>query len=110
MRVCLIGPPIVTELEGTVASRADVVRRTQEPPIGILSLAALLEQMGIKIRIFDVNRLFCEIAEAGGEEPRTAYFDEASAEIADIEADVFGFGTITGSYPLTVRLAAEVKR
>jgi radical SAM superfamily enzyme YgiQ (UPF0313 family) len=106
MKVCLIGPPIVTELDGTPTSRADILRRTQEPPLGILTLAALLEEMGIDLQIFDVNRLFGEMAEAEGIEPRTTFFDAVSTEIADIEADIFGFGTITGSYPLTIRLAA----
>jgi radical SAM superfamily enzyme YgiQ (UPF0313 family) len=110
MKVCLFGPPIVTELDGTASSRADIVRRTMEPPLGILSLASLLEDMGIQPQIFDVNRLFYETADAGGVEPDGSYFDRASAQIAGIEADVFGFGTITGSYPLTVRLAAEAKR
>ena len=110
MKVCLIGPPIVTELDGTPASRADIVRRTQEPPLGILSLAALLEEMGIELQIFDVNRLFGEMAETERIEPLTTFFDAASTEIAGIEADIFGFGTITGSYPLTIRLAAEARR
>lgn len=110
MKVCLIGPPIITELDGTTKSRADIVRRTNEPPLGILGLAALLEQMGIKAEIFDVNRFFCRIADTEDLESHTTYFDEASAGIADIEADVFGFGTIAGSYPLTIRLAAEAKR
>jgi radical SAM superfamily enzyme YgiQ (UPF0313 family) len=109
MKVCLISPPIATELDGTPASRADIVRRTQEPPLGILSLAAILEDLGIEIQVFDVNRLFGEMVETEHEEPRTTFLDIASAEIAGIEADIFGFGTITGSYPLTIRLAAAAR-
>jgi radical SAM superfamily enzyme YgiQ (UPF0313 family) len=109
MRVCLISPLITTELEGTAKTRADIVRRTEEPPTGILTLAALLEGKGIHVDVFDVNRLFRDIDESVDAESRAGFFDRASAEIAAIEADVFGFGTISGSYPLTIRLAAAAK-
>jgi len=108
MKLCLVSPPIVTELEGTPASRAGVVRRTAEPPLGILSLAALLEERGIQPQILDVNRFFYEAVE-GGKSGGT-FFARAVSELERSDADVFGFGTLAGSYPLTIRLAAAAKR
>jgi hypothetical protein len=110
MRVCLVSPPIIAEFEGNATSRADIVRRSVEPPMGILSLAALLETMGIEVQIFDVNRLFCEVEAAEGAESDGFFFARAADEIGNLDADIFGFGTLSGSYPLTVRLAAAAKR
>ncbi len=110
MRVCLVGPPIVAEFEGSATSRADLVKRTAELPMGILTLAALLEQKGTELKIFDVNELFCEIEGLEGAEADGFLFARAADGIKNLEADIFGFGTLTGSYPLTVRLAAAAKR
>jgi hypothetical protein len=109
MKICLIGPPIVAEFEGNAASRADIVRRSIEAPTGILNLAALLEKMGTDVQILDVNHLFCEVGNAIGPESNGIFFARAEEEIRSIEADVFGFGTLSGSYPLTVRLASAAK-
>ncbi len=110
MRVCLIGPPIVAEFEGNAGSRADLVKRTADLPVGILSLAALLEQQGVELQVFDVNHLFCEVDGLEGAQADGFFFARAADEIKSLEADIFGFGTLAGSYPLTVRLAAEAKR
>jgi radical SAM superfamily enzyme YgiQ (UPF0313 family) len=110
MKVCLISPLIVSELEGTAADRADIVQNIVEPPLGILNLAALLEERGIGSKIFEANHIFCKVAGDKNAETNGAFFTRAVAELQNLEADVFGFGTITGSYPLTVRLAAAAKR
>ena len=108
--VCLISAPTVTEFEGTVTSRGQAVRLdTDYPPLGILSLAAVLEEKGIAHQLFDLNRLFCEWAcESAGREG--GFFPLAARELLSVRADVYGFGTISSSYPLTVRLAREIKR
>jgi hypothetical protein len=110
MKICLISPPIVAEFEGNAASRADIVRRSIEAPTGILSLASLLVEMGIDVQIFDVNHLFCEVENAKGAESNGIFFARASEEIRNLEVDIFGFGTLSGSYPLTVRLASVAKQ
>ncbi len=110
MKVCLISPPIVAEFEGNSKSRADIAERTAEPPVGILSLAALLEGKGIGLRIVDVNHLFCEVAGVDGAESDGFLFARAADAITSLKADIFGFGTLSVSYPLTVRLAAAAKR
>src|ERR1019366_10612219 len=109
--VCLIGAPTVTEFEGTVTSRGQAERLNVDyPPLGILSLAAVLEQNGIALQLFDLNRLFYEwvCAESAGGEG--SFFPLAVRTLQSVRADVYGFGTISTSYPLTVRLAREIKR
>ncbi len=103
MNLCLIAPPTVTEFEGTPTSRSEAVRLTAEyPPLGILTLAATLGRARVPHEIFDLNTLFLQ-------EPARV-FERAVAALENIGAAVFGFGTISSSYPLTVRLAREVKR
>jgi radical SAM superfamily enzyme YgiQ (UPF0313 family) len=109
--VCLIGAPTVTEFEGTVTSRSQAERlNADHPPLGILSLAAVLEEKGIAHQLFDLNRLFCEwvCGESAGCEG--GFFPLAVRALRSVRANVYGFGTISSSYPLTVRLAREVKR
>ena len=109
--VCLVGAPTVTEFEGTVTSRGQAEHlNADHPPLGILSLAAVLEEKGIAHQLFDLNRLFYEwvCAESAGCEGR--FFPLAVRALQSVRADVYGFGTISSSYPLTVRLAREIKR
>jgi len=109
--ICLIGAPTVTEFEGTVTNRGQAERLSADyPPLGILSLAAVLEEKGIAHQLFDLNRLFCEwvCAESAGGE--SGFFPLAVRALQSVRADVYGFGTISTSYPLTVRLAREIKR
>ncbi len=70
-----------------------------ELQLGLLSLAAVLQPRGLVPQIVDLNLL--------GE---GACEQEAIAAILDTAPDVVGFGSICSSYPLTLRIAAEVKR
>ncbi len=109
--VCLISAPTITEFEGTVTSRGQASRLSADyPPLGILSLAAVLEEKGIGHQIFDLNRLFYEwvCGESAGREG--GFFPLAVRELLGLRANVYGFGTISSTYPLTVRLAREMKR
>ena len=111
MRVCLISPPTVTEFEGTRTSQSRAVRLLAiQPPLGILSLAAVLELKGIAPQLFDLNRLFYGSVSRPGTKSTTDFFSLAASELRQVSADVFGFGTICNTYPLTVRLAQELKR
>ena len=111
MRVCLISPPTATEFEGSVASRSGTARLSVDyPPLGILSLAAVLEQRGTPLDILNLNGLFCEFVCREGKESEHGFFPLAASELLGVQADVYAFGTLTSSYPLTVRLAWEVKR
>ncbi len=103
--------------------------------MGILTLAAILREAGFKPHIVNLDSLFISFIE--GEGRPTAELEEqaipASAvnggradfsapgqsnrffpfvvkHLKSLSFDVFGFSSICGSFPLTLRLAREVKR
>ena len=107
MDICLITAPTAAEFQEPEEFNSASVRAiSSEPQLGILSLAAVLEQRGERCRIVNLNELFFDHVN------RTAAgsFAAAAAEvIAGTEADVYGFGSICSSYPLTIRIAEKVK-
>ncbi len=109
-RVCLVTAPTAAEFqEPEEFSSVSVQAVSGDPQLGILSLAAVLEQRGDLCRIVNLNRFFLEYANAAGGH-RVRNFSSAAAElIAGTEADIYGFGSICSSYPLTLRLAERVK-
>jgi radical SAM superfamily enzyme YgiQ (UPF0313 family) len=110
MQGCLVTAPTATEFRASEEFRSATVQGiSREPQLGILSLAAVLEQRSDPFRIVNLDRLFLNYVSAGlGRKSRN--FATAAAEvIASTEAEVYGFGTICSSYPLTIRVAELVK-
>ena len=107
--ICLIAAPTITEFEGTVTTR-DQAARLAPPaaPLGILSLAAVLEEKQIPVSVVDLNHTFLDWL--ANQERGNSFFPAAVHELIKLDADVYGFGSISSSYPLTVRLAREVRR
>lgn len=108
MHICLITAPTAAEFQNPEEFRSEAVRSISgEPQLGILSLAAVLECRGDHCRIVNLNHVFFDHINASGE------FREFAAAAADLivqtGADVFGFGSICSSYPLTIRIAEAVK-
>ncbi len=109
MKICLIGAPTAVEFEPPPGGRC--TQRTEEdeqPPLGILSLAAVLERAGIPLEILDLNGLFSQCAGEGAVPGE--FFRRATSALQAIDADIIGFSTISSAYPLIVRLACEAKR
>jgi radical SAM superfamily enzyme YgiQ (UPF0313 family) len=107
MDVCLITAPTAAEFQTPDEfSSAAVQAVSNEPQLGILSLAAVLEQRGDRCRIVNLNQLFFD--HVNRTDART-FAAAASSVIAGIQADVYGFGSICSSYPLTIRVAEAVK-
>src|SRR5262245_60751822 len=107
MHICLITAPTATEFQNPEEFRNEAVRFVSgEPQLGILSLAAVLECRGDHCRIVNLNRIFLDYIGSGD-------FREFAAAAADLivqtGADVYGFGSICSSYPLTIRIADAVK-
>ncbi len=108
-RICLISPPTATDLEDRELAESEAVRLiAEEAPIGILTLAAVLERRGIAPRIVNLNRLYYEYLR--GAENKIDFCAFAARKLESELFDVFGFGTICSTYPLTIRIAREVKR
>jgi radical SAM superfamily enzyme YgiQ (UPF0313 family) len=108
MHVCLITAPTAAEFqESEEINSASVQSISSEPQLGILSLAAVLEQRRDRCRIVNLNQIFFEYAESGA--CAGTFAAAAAGLIAGIEAEVYGFGSICSSYPLTIRIAEAVK-
>jgi|ERR1051326_1723617 radical SAM superfamily enzyme YgiQ (UPF0313 family) len=107
--ICLASPPTITDLEDKDLAESDAVRLIAEhAPIGILTLAAVLEQHGFASRIIDLNSVFYEYLRCNLKESDFCTF--AVNKITQCESPIFGLGTICSTYPLTLRIAQEIKR
>ncbi|MFE9775550.1 radical SAM protein [Streptomyces sp. NPDC005931] len=111
MNICLISPPTVTEYEdASVAENRAMQLITENAPVGVLSLAAVLEQNGNAPEVVDLNRWYYEYLRAGYAEARPQDFcDFAVQRLELMPAHVYGFSTICSSYPLTLRIAERIK-
>src|SRR3954454_10488432 len=74
-----------------------------DAPLGILTLASVARTHHHEVSVFDLDHL-SRVVEPG------SFLRDAADLICDIETDVYGLGTICSSYPLTVRLAREIRR
>ncbi len=112
MKVCLISAPTANEFDDPEIVESDAMRMIAEhAPLGILSLAAVLEQNGAAPEIVDLNRLYYEYLRAD-DTLRTGvdFTAYAASHLETLSLDFYGFSTICSSYPLTLRVARELKR
>jgi radical SAM superfamily enzyme YgiQ (UPF0313 family) len=107
MRPALIGP-ITIELDPSENTKLSAVWDGYEPPLGILTLASALRCSGAEPTVFDLDGFIRDFLDNGAH-PKEG-FEAAVSALTSLEADLFGFGTICGSYPLTIRLAEQVHR
>jgi radical SAM superfamily enzyme YgiQ (UPF0313 family) len=110
MHVCLVTAPTVTEFRSAQELSVDAIRSSaSDPPLGILSLAAVLESHGDTPDIVDVNDAYMSFAKRSGEADSNTFAEIVASAIVENEADIYGFGSICSTYPLTVRIARTVK-
>lgn len=110
MRVCLVTAPTVAEFSDAEEMRSPSVREDAlTPQLGVLSLAAVLEQRTEPPQIINLNRTFLSYSNSLGSFCRPGFVDIAAKAIAAGEANLYGFSTICNSYPLTLRIARTVK-
>ena len=110
MNVCLISAATANQLDQRPVEEAEAARIMGElAPVGILSLAAVLEAKGLQPAVVDLNRVYyawlCDARRAAVD-----FCSFAGDYFAGLDCDVFGFSSVCSSFPLTLRLAAEVKR
>src|SRR5215469_13617950 len=112
MKVCLISAPTASELDNPKLAEVDALRTMAEhAPLGVLSLASVLEARGFEPKVVDLNRLYYTFHHSSDGSARPADFGEfVSSYLAGLDADFFGFSTVCSSYPLTIRIATEAKR
>ena len=107
--VCLISAATVTDF-GEDAESERIRESAEYPPLGVLTLAAILREKSFAPAVLDLNRLFYRVS---GRFPTARAEDDFCAYAAGrIPAgfDVIGLSTICSSYPLTIRLAERLKR
>jgi radical SAM superfamily enzyme YgiQ (UPF0313 family) len=113
MKVCLISAPTANQFDSRVVGELDAARTMGElAPVGILSLAAVLEAKGLQPEVVDLNRVYYEWLQSKRSQSNvdTDFCHFAGDYFAGRDFDFFGFSTVCSSYPLTLRIAAEVKR
>lgn len=112
MRVCLLASPTLDDLDDGPLARSEVVRAIAEhAPLGVLSLAAVLEGRGIVPLILDLNRLHFEHSWPDRRRYRRVDFCAFTLqEVSAVQFDVMGLSTMCSTYPLSIRIAREVKR
>lgn len=98
------------DLQGLQASLDAAGENLYEPPLGILTLASLLGRAGVPTSVFDLNGLVRRLCFEAPDELDGDLCRLAAPAIAGLQADIFAFGTICSSYPMTIRVAREVKR
>ena len=110
MHFALITAPTVTEFRTSeeIQSRA-VQQAALQPQLGILSVAAILEQWGDTPHLFDANAEYLKYARS----VNNSYIDEFAEHLAELavrsNADVYGFSSICSTFPLSLRVARSLK-
>ena len=112
MKVCLISPTTVGQFTEQQVRESEALRLISEhAPLGILSLAAVLSLQGAAPHILDLNRLYYDFVKPGSHRREGEDFvSHAVRSLEPMKFDVFGFGTICSTYPMTLRLAEGVRR
>jgi len=110
MKICLISAPTANQFNGRAVGEAEAARIMGElAPVGILSLAAVLESKGLQPEVVDLNRVYYNWLQKKNRESGD-FCGFAGEYLAARDIDFFGFSTVCSSYPLTLRIAGEVKR
>jgi len=110
MKVCLISAPTANQFDRRAVDETEAARIMGElAPVGILSLAAVLEAKGLQPEVVDLNRVYYSWLQ-DTKRSKTDFCSFAGDFFAGRDFDFFGFSTVCSSYPVTLRIAAEVKR
>jgi radical SAM superfamily enzyme YgiQ (UPF0313 family) len=110
MKVCLISAPTANQFDGRAVGEMEAGRIMGElAPVGILSLAAVLETKDLQPEVVDLNRIYYSWLQDSNRD-KTDFCGFAGDYFAGRDFDLFGFSTVCSSYPVTLRIAAEVKR
>ncbi len=93
MQILLVFPPLLN-LQGAIA-----------PPLGILSIAAVLEEQGRTVEVLD----FVYLLSRGDLLPSPRIYEQAAALILERQPDLIGFSTQCASYPSSIQVARRIK-
>ena len=109
MRVCLVSPPTVSQVRDLgVDPAAARALAAQSAPLGILTLAARLEQHGHEAVVVDLNRELSLHLHERETSSTERFADAMSDRLVAEEAALYGFTTIWSSYPTTLRIVERI--
>jgi len=109
MRVCLVGAPTAHEFDDCAMGEADALRAIAEhAPLGVLSLASVLEERGLHPEVVDLNRLYYDFRRKN-DKNENDFSRFAASYFRRRQFDFVGFSSVCSSYPITLRIACEVK-
>lgn len=108
MRICLISAATISYF-GEDWDDRKARYRTGVPPLGVLTLAAVLRTRGIEPVVVDLNRLYGEYRRQDRALREARDFCDFAVERVAPGFDIVGLSTICSSYPLTLRLAQKLR-
>jgi hypothetical protein len=110
MRLSLVTAAIATDFEDAGDAASGEVRASSvAPQLGILSLAGILEQIGLRPDLVNLDQVYYAYLDQFGSRGLAGFPEYAAPIIAASGAEIYGFSSICSSYPLTIRIAACVK-
>lgn len=84
---------------------SDCEPRELSPPLGLLSLAAVLEKVGHQVSLFDFNYALLKDEISFDED----FYTNIATRIENLSPHVVGFSTMCNSYHIALRMAEAVK-
>ncbi|MCG8456624.1 MAG: B12-binding domain-containing radical SAM protein [Holophagales bacterium] len=110
MKVCLVGAPAVTDFDDRELAESESVRLVaHQAPLGVLTLASLARNAGHELSLVDLDALYYEYLRSPDSERRQPFSAFAARHVSAGDFDLVGFGTLCSSFPVTLRIAEQVK-
>lgn len=110
MNVCFVSALTMTDFGDLELTRCSTQEDMMDPPLGILSIAAVLCEKGIISQVVNLNKLFFDFLKCNENEKTPDLLTFAVKHIKSLSFDILSLSTICSSYPLTLRLAQEIKK
>ena len=110
MNVCFVSALTMTDFGDPELTLDPYQEDTRMPPLGVLSLAAVLCEMGITPQVVNLNELFIDFLKCNRDEKPVDLLTFIVKHIESLPFDILSFSTICSSYPLTLRIAKKFKK
>ena len=110
MKVCLMNPLTMIDFGDTDLTLSVNKIDAMSPPLGVLSLAAVLCDRGIAPQVVNINKLFLDFFINNGDCGSSDFLAFIIHHIESLSFDILGLSTRCNSFPLTIRIAREVKK
>ncbi len=104
--VVLVSYPVAGEFRSQSVLDQKSRQILTRPPLGVLSVAALLRQQAVAVSVFDLDLFWFN----SGLQDSESRLEAAASHLARACVDWYGFSTICSSYALTLRLIRALKR